>query len=215
MPLLQASTNMIPSGYKPSFNVFSDLERHDRDGFTPILDIPNAQELKSSSTSSKYINVCYGKEWYRYPSSFFLPSSSRYRMRFIRSEFRGQLPKLYENDDPSRRGLKTHIIYEDFNDMNKEEVSRYVKPEQCHYLIDSSQTKTSEWEPDYSKDTKNWQILSSHKMLDLHNSPVIIRSFYLPYISEKQNSYIDYRLLRNVNLFVHRGDEKTKQDKHG
>lgn len=153
------------------------------------------------SSVDRYINVCYGKEWYRYPSSFFLPSSSRYRMRFIRSEFRGQLPKLFETD-PASKGLETRIVHEDFNDMNKEEVSRYIKPEQCHYLIDSSQMNTSEYEPDYSKDTKDWKILSTHKMLDLHNSPIIIRSFYLPFISEKQNSYTDYQLLRNNNLFV-------------
>lgn len=128
-------------------------------------------------------------------------------MRFIKSEFRGQLPKLYENDEPKFKGLKTRIVYEDFNDMNKEEVSRYVKPEQCHYLIDSSQINTSVNEPDYSK-TKDWKILSTHKMLDLPNSPIIIRSFYLPFISEKQNNYIDYHLLRNNDLFVYIQDKK-------
>lgn len=122
-------------------------------------------------------------------------------MRFIRSEFRGQLPKLYENDSLKSEGLKTRIIYGDFNDMNKEEMSRYIEPKQCHYLIDTSQTTTSKYEPDYSKDAKNWKILSTHKMLDLPNSPIIIRSFYLPFISEKQNKYTDYQLLRNNNLF--------------
>lgn len=121
-------------------------------------------------------------------------------MRFIRSEFRGQLPKLYENNKHSDR-LKTAIVYEDFNDLNKEEISRYIEPSKCHYLIDSSRQLTSEYEPDYSKNTKDWTVLSSHKMLDLANSPVIIRSFYLPFISEKQNRYTDYQLLRNNNLF--------------
>lgn len=156
----------------------------------------------------KYINVCYGKEWYRYPSSFFLPSSNRYRMRFIRSEFRGQLPKLYESDDSNFGRLKTRIIHGDFNDLNKEELSRYIKPEQCHYLIDSSQPNTTQYEPDYSMNNKDWQILSTHKILDLPNSPVIIRSFYMPFISEKQNSYTNYQLLRNNNLFVHIKDNR-------
>lgn len=128
-------------------------------------------------------------------------------MRFIKSEFKGQLPKLYENDSEST-GLKTRIVYDDFNDLNKEEVSRYIKPEQCHYLIDSSQKNTSENEPDYSKNAKDWKILSSHRMLDLTNSPVILRSFYLPFFSEKQNSYVYYRLLRNNNLFVNSLDNR-------
>lgn len=132
-------------------------------------------------------------------------------MRFIKSEFRGQLPKLLENDEPKSKGLKTRIVYKDFNDMNREEVSRYVKPEQCHYLIDSSQRKTSENEPDYSMNTKDWKILSTRKMLDLPNSPIIIRSFYLPFISDKQNSYTEYKLLRNNNLFDHILDNQQLQ----
>lgn len=121
-------------------------------------------------------------------------------MRFIKSDFKGQLPKLYEFD-PKFNGLKTRIIYKDFNNVNREEPSRYIKPSQCHYLIDSSQESTSQHEPDYSKDTKNWTTLASHKMLDLHRSPIIIRSFYLPFISEKQNRYTHFKLLRNNNLF--------------
>lgn len=123
-------------------------------------------------------------------------------MRFIKSSFRGQLPKLFEPNEPNFRGMKTRIIYSDFNDMNKEEVSRYILPDQCHYLIDSSHMQTSDDEPDYSKDSKNWKVLGSHKMLDLTKSPVIIRSFYVPFISERQNSYTDLKLLRNNNLFL-------------
>ncbi len=40
------------------------------------------------------INVCVGKEWHRFPNSFFLPDD-RWRLRFLRSEFRGQLPQPY------------------------------------------------------------------------------------------------------------------------
>lgn len=192
----------ITTGFKATFDVHSDLKRFDRDTqYRPIFAAIN------STQPDKFINVCYGKEWYRYPSSFLLPSSSRYRMRFIRSEFRGQLPKLYEGR-PGKKGLETRIIYEDFNDMNKEETSRYIDPDQCHYLIDSSQPNTSEREPDYSKNTKDWQILSSHYMLDLAKSPPVLRSFYLPFISSKKNSYFKYQLLRNTRLFVRNDHEK-------
>ena len=36
--------------------------------------------------------VCMGKEWHRFPSSFFLPNQN-FRVAFLKSEFRGQLPK--------------------------------------------------------------------------------------------------------------------------
>lgn len=197
-------------GFQSTFEVFSDLKKFDNGDFKAILNnsSPNDQSNNYPTNIGRYINVCYGKEWYRYPSSFFLPSTKTHRMRFIKSDFKGQLPKLYESEDSKYGRLKTRIIYEDFNDMNKEETSRYVTPEQCHYLIDSSGPSNSENEPDYSKNTKDWTILSSHKMLDLNNSPVIIRSFYLPYISERKNSYTLYQLLRNNNLFSQIRDNK-------
>lgn len=66
------------------------------------------------------INVCVGKEWYRYPSSFFLPGA-RWRLRFLKSGFKGQLPKPYSEGPSGSRVIPT-----DMNDMNREEPSRYV-----------------------------------------------------------------------------------------
>ena len=42
----------------------------------------------------------------------------RWKLRFIRSEFKGQLPQQFSSD-PS-------VIPDHMNDMNKEETSRYV-----------------------------------------------------------------------------------------
>ena len=36
--------------------------------------------------------VCVGKEWHRFQSSFFLPSTN-FKLAFLKSEFSGQLPK--------------------------------------------------------------------------------------------------------------------------
>ena len=36
--------------------------------------------------------VCVGKEWHRFPSSFFLPNQN-FRIGFLKSDFKGQLPK--------------------------------------------------------------------------------------------------------------------------
>ncbi len=40
------------------------------------------------------INVCVGKEWHRFPNSFFLPGDD-WQLKYLRSEFRGQLPQPY------------------------------------------------------------------------------------------------------------------------
>jgi alpha-1,2-mannosyltransferase len=105
-------------------------------------------------------------------------------MRFIQSEFRGQLPKLYDGSHKSK-GLETRIVYDDFNDLNKEETSRYMELERCHYLIDSSQNITTDREPDYSKNTNDWQVLSSHNMLDLCDRHVVTL------FTETKNCFVD------------------------
>ena len=61
------------------------------------------------------IRLCAGKEWYRYPSSFFLPTD-QWEFRFIQSEFRAQLPNLYQAPPPS--GSK--LIPDFMNDQNLE-----------------------------------------------------------------------------------------------
>ena len=63
------------------------------------------------------VNLCMGKEWYRYPSEFFLPER-KWKLRFLKSKFKGQLPQPYGNN--------TYDIPDNMNNMNKEEPSRYV-----------------------------------------------------------------------------------------
>jgi hypothetical protein len=58
-----------------------------------ILRSLNEEEVPSSGN----INVCYGKEWHRFPSSFLFPDQ-RYRIKFIKSEFNGMLPAYYSQE---------------------------------------------------------------------------------------------------------------------
>ena len=67
------------------------------------------------------MNICVGKEWYRFPSSFFLPSE-RHHIAFLRSHFKGLLPKPFE-----RGANGTWVIPTEMNDQNREEPSRYVR----------------------------------------------------------------------------------------
>ncbi|CAF4441004.1 unnamed protein product [Rotaria sp. Silwood2] len=70
-------------------------------------------------SSDQHINVCIGKDWYRFPSHFLLPEKSH--LVFLRSEFTGQLPKAYSHLKNATRLIENH-----FNDENKEEIDRYV-----------------------------------------------------------------------------------------
>lgn len=70
--------------------------------------------------------VCFGKEWYRFPSSFFLPDGMR--AKFIRSEFRGLLPGEFQDArDYSALLDGTSRTPEGMNDRNEEEAGKYVR----------------------------------------------------------------------------------------
>ena len=63
-----------------------------------------------------------GKEWYRFPSNFFLPSNN-WNVKFIKSEFKGQLPQPFLTE----KAHATAIERPNFNNLNLEELDRYVK----------------------------------------------------------------------------------------
>lgn len=69
--------------------------------------------------------LCLGKEWYRFPSSFFLPQSMR--AKFVKSDFSGLLPGEFAdavNMEALRAG--TSAIPSGMNDRNEEDLSKYV-----------------------------------------------------------------------------------------
>ena len=55
-------------------------------------------------------------------------------MRFLRSEFRGQLPGRYREDLPLQQATSLNRPNE-FNDMNLEEESRYVSRMQMNWSV--------------------------------------------------------------------------------
>jgi alpha-1,2-mannosyltransferase len=68
--------------------------------------------------------VCLGKEWYRFPSSFFIPDGSR--ALFVKSAFHGLLPgRFAESQDLSWRD-GTWQVPSGMNDQNLEETSHMV-----------------------------------------------------------------------------------------
>jgi alpha-1,2-mannosyltransferase len=74
--------------------------------------------------------VCLGKEWYRFPSSFFLPDGMR--AKFVRSEFGGLLPGEFPDSENIHSVLAgASAIPRGMNDRNEEDSSKYVS---CPYI---------------------------------------------------------------------------------
>jgi alpha-1,2-mannosyltransferase len=125
--------------------------------------------------------VCFGKEWYRFPSSYFLPNGMR--AKFIKSEFRGLLPGEFP-DAPSYSGLiqGTSQIPVGMNDRNEEDLGKYVDISQCSYLVDSSfpGRAATELEPDYVHDESEWETITCTNFLDTSQSSALGRLIWVP-----------------------------------
>ena len=150
-------------------------------------------QIHSSFTDLHVYNsssvLCVGREWYRFPSNFFLPSD-KIKLGFLKSEFRGQLPQNYDVD--SRR-IPVHM-----NDMNLEETTSYTAYNNCEFIVDMDTGHNSVLEPDYISNTQDWELLDSYPFLDKLNSHRIFRAFYFPFVSDKYVVYKRYYLLGRV-----------------
>lgn len=70
--------------------------------------------------------VCYGKDWYRFPTHYFLPNGMR--AKFVKSEFDGLLPGEFAEANQAGLGRRpgTWMIPSGMNDENKEDMGKYV-----------------------------------------------------------------------------------------
>ncbi|KAI7774461.1 hypothetical protein LA080_008327 [Diaporthe eres] len=149
--------------------------------------------------------VCFGKEWYRFPSSFFLPRDMQ--AKFIQSEFRGLLPGEFQRSSLFEGFSGTHVLPSGMNDQNKEDQSKYTDIEQCKFLVDTRYPLSTEKglglppnEPDYIADTANWEVVKCIPFLDAGNTALIPRMIWIPswsWIPEKyQRKWGEHCLLQ-------------------
>ncbi|GAB5370131.1 hypothetical protein AAMO2058_001465500 [Amorphochlora amoebiformis] len=131
-------------------------------------------------------NVCVGKEWYRFPSHFLLDDKSL-RLAFLKSGFDGQLPQMYL-EMPSVLDA-TSAVRDHFNDMNREEPTRYTSENECDYVVDLelSDQKEKEW-----SEQEGWKIVADLPFLDASKSPSLSRAFYIPGYSAYRNMWARY-----------------------
>ncbi|XP_017876242.1 alpha-1,2-mannosyltransferase ALG9 isoform X1 [Ceratina calcarata] len=140
------------------------------------------------------INFCIGKEWHRFPSSFFFPSNN-WKLQFLRSEFKGQLPQAFLDHENA-----TSVVQPYFNDMNREEPTRYFNLEKCHFILDLDTGTETTLEPNYSGLSSDFTIIKSSQYLDAAKSHRFFRAFYIPFVSHKYCTYGSYNLLQNTKL---------------
>jgi alpha-1,2-mannosyltransferase len=163
----------LHTNYRAPFDVYKHLEKNE---LQPIAN--------DKMRANEEVNICVGKEWYRFTSNFFIPEE-RFRMRFLKSGFGGQLPKPFE----SHNG--TSIIPTDMNSFNREEVSRYVDSNICHYIVeleeDGEQFQWSE---------KDWEKIFQVPFLAAKRSKAFFRAFYVPKLTQQYISFDSYVLLR-------------------
>lgn len=133
----------LVDNFSAPFSVYRDLHARLMEPHPPF------QSLRTDSR----VLVCVGKEWYRFPSSFYFPADredQHVRLAFLKSDFTGQLPRLYE-ETPNG----TSVIPPNMNDENKEEPSRYVAEGDCDYIVDL--VLPGQREPDY-RAMPHWKV---------------------------------------------------------
>jgi alpha-1,2-mannosyltransferase len=124
--------------------------------------------------------VCFGKDWYRFPTSQFLPNGIH--AKFIRSEFDGLLPGEF-----SEAGVGfgffpgTWLIPPGMNDRNKEDSGKYIDISHCSYLVDSNMpnAKSTVVEPNYAA-SKDWEKVSCERFLDTVETSMLGRTVWIP-----------------------------------
>uniref|UniRef100_A0A915Q075 Mannosyltransferase n=1 Tax=Setaria digitata TaxID=48799 RepID=A0A915Q075_9BILA len=176
-----------------------------------MVDYSIRNELYSSEDNTTVIHLCIGKEWYRFPSSFFLPSGIKNsknqvliaELNFIKSEFAGLLPKPYMKGPLPEI---TRVIPTKMNNLNQEESSRYVDIDQCDFLVDLETPNTTVLEPNYAAQTSSWRSVVKKKFLLSAYSHPFYRAFYIPFITGSNNVYGDYHLLERIHTHVIHND---------
>lgn len=162
--------------------------------YAPMEIMMETNKLGIEGLVSKDVNInfCVGKEWYRFPNSFFFPSNN-WKLQYLESDFKGQLPQPYLDHENA-----TSIIQPNFNDMNKEEPSRYFDVEKCHFIFDLDLGTEPNWERDYSHQPDNFLVIKSSEFLNAAKSHPLFRAFYIPFAPKKMCTYASYNLLQST-----------------
>lgn len=125
-------------------------------------------------------NVCFGKDWYRFPSSHLLPNGTH--AKFVKSEFNGLLPGEF-HEGKTGFGLfpGTWLIPPGMNDLNQEDPGKYIQVEHCTYLVDTYMPgmKLTKHEPLYTQEA-GWEKIACYPFLDSAKTSLLARTIWIP-----------------------------------
>ena len=205
--------------YRAPLQVYAELTRR----VEGLASNPFADASSTAATSNPFADkaVCVGKEWYRFPSHFFLPSpspytnlSTTYHLQYLPSSFSGLLPGHF-HPSPSTssslssiyydRALSTRLVPPHQNDLNLAEPSRYVDMETCDWVVDLVLEGQREAEYRVRRVVKEevggcriewvWRVVGRWRFLDAERSARWSRAFYIPHLSSLGNRWGEYQLL--------------------
>ena len=194
--------------------------------------------LQNKTHSRPFTYVCYGKDWYRLPSSYFLPNPMQ--VRFIKGEFRGLLPGQFATGESSQGfGPGTWLPTVDLNDENMESHENYVRslyprsnytraelfshwqqiqPSRCDYLVDTyfPGSKASKLEPHYRWDWA-WEKVVCVPFLDAKRTHVSSRLIWvpdMPFVPKRwRRKWGEHCLLRNVKMRREEEESERRRSK--
>lgn len=139
--------------------------------------------LNSSNPVQPGDTVCYGKDWYRLPSSHHLPNGTH--AKFVKSEFDGLLPGEYHE---GQTGLGffpgTWLLPSGMNDLNHEDPGKHTAIEHCTYLVDTYTPgmEPTKLEPLYALEAE-WVKLACYPFLDTGKTSLLARTIWIPALS--------------------------------
>ncbi len=130
--------------------------------------------------------VCVGDEWYRFPSSFYLPGP-QYRLGFVRTGFAGLLPLAFDAAAGGTRHAPAAL-----NDRNEAVPEQYVAvpAAACDFWLGL--------ETEAAPAATQWSLVAAEPFLDAARSPALWRAFRVPMLSARRNVFTSLRLLRNA-----------------
>ncbi|KAG4090051.1 hypothetical protein H8356DRAFT_1714793 [Neocallimastix lanati (nom. inval.)] len=167
----------------------------------------NSKEMLEELQSFDHnLTVCVGKEWYHFPTHYFMPNNTR--LGFVKSKFDGLLPGYFKEGE---NHIGTWTIPEGMNDLNQEELDKYVNIEQCSYMVDlyvdenGNNNDNELIEPNYITQINTWEKVTCKSFINKSKSHPLLRPFFFPKIirnlvSKQGLVYDDYCLLRRVGL---------------
>jgi alpha-1,2-mannosyltransferase len=137
--------------------------------------------LNAQNMTQPHDTVCFGKDWYRFPSSHFLPAGVH--AKFIKSEFDGLLPgEFHEGKTGFGVFPGTWLMPSGMNDRNQEDPTKHTSVQHCTFLVDSDMPwlEATENEPLYVRDEKHWEIIACEPFLDTHRTGIVARTIWIP-----------------------------------